>query len=252
MADARAVAESYSLLVLNVNFRTTSDDLFPLFSKYGKVMEVYIPRDRRTGESRGFAFVRNMHKDEAQKAMDKLDGRVVDGREIAVQFANYGPRAEPIHEGRIVAVSRGQRRSRSRSPRRRYEDDYHGDRDYRRGNQSRSFRGYEQDRYEERDPRYWYRSRSYSPDYDRGRERSRYDDGQQSRLRSYERSARERSRYDDGQQSWLRSYERSARKRSRYDDGQQSRLRSYERSLSPRGTRSPRNGHPMRRGFGSQ
>ncbi|KAG6470081.1 hypothetical protein ZIOFF_071135 [Zingiber officinale] len=37
---------------------TTADDLFPLFDRYRKVIDVFIPRDRRTGDSRGFAFVR--------------------------------------------------------------------------------------------------------------------------------------------------------------------------------------------------
>ncbi|XP_022000120.2 nuclear pore complex protein NUP88-like [Helianthus annuus] len=49
-----------------------------------------------TGDSRGFAFVRHKYADETQKAVDKLDRRVVDGREIMVQFAKYGPDVERI------------------------------------------------------------------------------------------------------------------------------------------------------------
>ncbi|PPS02351.1 hypothetical protein GOBAR_AA18297 [Gossypium barbadense] len=90
------ISDTYSLLVLNITFRTTADDLFPLFDKYGKVVDIFIPKDRRTGDSRGFAFVRYKYADEAQKAVDRLDGRVVDDREITVQFAKYGPNAERI------------------------------------------------------------------------------------------------------------------------------------------------------------
>ncbi|CAL5414917.1 unnamed protein product [Camellia sinensis] len=139
------IRDTYSLLVLNITFRTSADDLFPLFEKYGKVVDVFIPRDRRTGDSRGFAFVRYKYADEAQKAVEKLDGRVVDGREIMVQFAKYGPNAErigkrgrgevagvrtpnlmkglhaphpPSHKGRIIeSESKSRGRSRSRSPR---------------------------------------------------------------------------------------------------------------------------------------
>ncbi|OUZ99323.1 RNA recognition motif domain [Macleaya cordata] len=112
------IRDTYSLLVLNITFRTTADDLFPLFDKYGKVVDIFIPRDRRTGDSRGFAFVRYKYADEAQKAVEKLDGRNVDGRNMMVQFAKYGPNAEPIRKGRIVEkVSRTRGRSRSRSPR---------------------------------------------------------------------------------------------------------------------------------------
>ncbi|XP_028945671.1 serine/arginine-rich splicing factor SC35-like [Malus domestica] len=88
------IKDTYFFLVLNITFRTTADDLFPLFDKYGKVVDVFIPRDRRTGDSRGFAFVRYKYKDKAHKAVEKLDGKVVDGKEIMVQFALYGPNAE--------------------------------------------------------------------------------------------------------------------------------------------------------------
>eukprot|EP00252_Welwitschia_mirabilis_P023016 TRINITY_DN639_c0_g1_i5.p2 TRINITY_DN639_c0_g1~~TRINITY_DN639_c0_g1_i5.p2 ORF type:complete len:102 (+),score=27.03 TRINITY_DN639_c0_g1_i5:253-558(+) len=90
------IRDTYSLLVLNITFRTTADDLFPLFDRYGKVVDIFIPRDKRTGESRGFAFVRYKYADEAQEAIDRLDGRNVDGRNIMVQFAKYGPNAEVI------------------------------------------------------------------------------------------------------------------------------------------------------------
>ncbi|CAN6584037.1 unnamed protein product [Malus baccata var. baccata] len=180
------IRETYSLLVLNITFRTTADDLFPLFDKYGKVVDVFIPRDRRTGDSRGFAFVRYKYQDEAQKAVEKLDGRVVDGREIMVQFAKYGPNAERIHKGRVsesTSKLKSRSRSRSRSPRPRYRDEYK-EKDY--GSRSRSREKYSRDRHHrsEREHRYRSRSRSASPD---NRKRGRYDDERRSRSRSYGR-----------------------------------------------------------------
>ncbi|KAG2540344.1 serine/arginine-rich splicing factor SC35-like [Panicum virgatum] len=159
--------DSFSLLVLNVSFRTTADDLFPVFDRYGDVVDIFIPRDRRTGDSRGFAFVRYNYEDEAQKAVDGLDGRKVDGRVIMVQFAKYGPNAQKIHRGRITEeTSKPRGHFRSRSPRWRYQNDYR-DRDYRKQSRSRSRERYEQERY--RDNHYRRRSgiRSISPDYDR-------------------------------------------------------------------------------------
>ncbi|KAK9509017.1 hypothetical protein O3M35_006432 [Rhynocoris fuscipes] len=47
-----------SLKVGNITYRTTCDDLKHVFGKYGHVGDVYIPKDRFTKESRGFAFVR--------------------------------------------------------------------------------------------------------------------------------------------------------------------------------------------------
>ncbi|XP_054792283.1 serine/arginine-rich splicing factor SC35-like [Prosopis cineraria] len=178
------IRDTYSLLVLNITFRTTADDLYPLFDKYGKVVDVFIPRDRRTGESRGFAFVRYKYADEAQKAVDKLDGRVVDGREIMVQFAKYGPNAEKIQKGRIVETSSKPRgRSRSRSPRSRHRDEYR-DRDYRRRSRSRSRERYDRDKYRERDRDYRRRSRSRSASPDRHKDHRRGRDDEDRRTRS--------------------------------------------------------------------
>ncbi|OMO77912.1 hypothetical protein COLO4_24953 [Corchorus olitorius] len=188
------ITDTYSLLVLNITFRTTADDLFPLFDKYGKVVDIFIPKDRRTGDSRGFAFVRYKYAEEATKAVERLDGRVVDGREITVQFAKYGPNAERIHKGRIIESFP---KSRSRSPRRRYRDDYSRDRDrdYRRRSRSRSYDRYERDRHRRRDRDYRRRSRSRSasPDYSRGRGRGRYDDDRRSSSRSISASPTRRS-----------------------------------------------------------
>ena len=61
------ITDTYSLLVLNITFRTTADDLFLLFDKYGKVVDIFIPKDRKTGDPRGFAFVRYKYADKAQK-----------------------------------------------------------------------------------------------------------------------------------------------------------------------------------------
>ena len=46
-----------SLKVDNLTYRTTPEDL-RVFEKYGKIGDIYIPRDKFTRESRGFAFVR--------------------------------------------------------------------------------------------------------------------------------------------------------------------------------------------------
>ncbi|KAE9605483.1 putative RNA recognition motif domain-containing protein [Lupinus albus] len=226
------ISDTYSLLVLNITFRTTADDLFPLFDKYGKVVDIFIPKDRRTGDSRGFAFVRYKYADEASKAVDRLDGRMVDGREITVQFAKYGPNAERIHKGRIIETSPkpiSSHKSRSRSPRKRHRDDYR-DRDYRRRSRSRSYDRYERDRYRgrDRDYRRRSRSRSASPDY-KSRRRGRYDD---------ERHCRSPSRSVDS-----RSPARHSPSPRRSPSPKKS--ISPQRSLSPR--KSPRDASPDNR-----
>ncbi|XP_022131916.1 serine/arginine-rich splicing factor SC35-like [Momordica charantia] len=209
------IRDTYSLLVLNITFRTTADDLYPLFDKYGKVVDVFIPRDRRTGDSRGFAFVRYKYADEAQKAIDKLDGRMLDGREIMVQFAKYGPNAEKIRKGRVMESSSKPRgRSRSRSPRSRHRDDYR-DRDHRRRSRSRSRDRYDRDRPHRERERHRSRSRSASPDRNKDRRRGRDDDERRS-ISNSDRSMSPTRRSPNTRRSIS---PRRSPSRSRSDDG---------------------------------
>nr|CAI5841369.1 unnamed protein product [Callosobruchus analis] len=84
-----------SLKVDNLTYRTTSDDLKRVFERCGEVGDIYIPRDRFTRESRGFAFVRFYDKRDAEDALDAMDGRILDGRELRVQMARYGRPTSP-------------------------------------------------------------------------------------------------------------------------------------------------------------
>ncbi|KAJ8908238.1 hypothetical protein NDN08_008329 [Rhodosorus marinus] len=118
------ISKLHSLLVLNITFKTTPRELSPLFERYGEVADIYIPRNRRTNVSRGFAFVRYKQKEEAEAAIEKLDGKVVDGREIGVQFAKYSrgsgdepPKGRRDRE-RVRSRSPSPQRAQSRSPER--------------------------------------------------------------------------------------------------------------------------------------
>lgn len=93
-----------SLKVDNLVFRVTPDDLRPLFEKYGDVGDIYIPRDPRTKDSRGFAFVRFYDRRDAEDAMYRMDGYTMEGREMRVQLARYG---RPNDSSRSSRNSRG-------------------------------------------------------------------------------------------------------------------------------------------------
>lgn len=53
--------------------------------RYGELGDVYMPRDLRTGEPRGFAFVRFMDQRDADDAIDRMDGEFFAGRELRIQ-----------------------------------------------------------------------------------------------------------------------------------------------------------------------
>lgn len=50
--------------------------IYRYFKKFGELGDIYIPRDRHTHESRGFAFVRFYEERDAEDAMDAMDGKV--------------------------------------------------------------------------------------------------------------------------------------------------------------------------------
>jgi len=76
-----------NLFVGNLPFTTGSPDLEQLFSQYGSVSRAQVITDRDTGRSRGFGFVEMDSADEAQKAIDALDGSDFAGRQIKVNVA---------------------------------------------------------------------------------------------------------------------------------------------------------------------
>jgi hypothetical protein len=76
------------LYVGNLSFSTTTEGLREAFSADGRqVTDVSIVTDRATGQSRGFAFVEMGSSEEAQAAIQALDGKELDGRTLRVSEA---------------------------------------------------------------------------------------------------------------------------------------------------------------------
>lgn len=74
------------LYVGNLSFYTSLETIKELFEEYGTVIDCYLPEDRESGGSRGFAFV-TMDSEGAMKAMEETDGYELDGRIIRVNEA---------------------------------------------------------------------------------------------------------------------------------------------------------------------
>ena len=75
------------LYVGNLSYQTTEPTLADLFGEVGEVLSVNLVTDRMTSRSRGFAFVEMVDQSAAQKAIDQLNGKSVDGRDIKVAEA---------------------------------------------------------------------------------------------------------------------------------------------------------------------
>ena len=80
------------LFVGNLSFNTTENDLQDAFAAHGTVVEANLMMDRMSGRPRGFGFVTMSTAEEAQKAIDALNGASVDGRNLTVNVAK--PREE--------------------------------------------------------------------------------------------------------------------------------------------------------------
>ena len=78
---------SSKLYVGNLAFQTTSQELQELFAQAGTVESASVVEDRMTGRSRGFAFVEMATQEEANAAIEQLNGKEVGGRALKVNEA---------------------------------------------------------------------------------------------------------------------------------------------------------------------
>ena len=75
------------LYVGNLARSTTQDELKVLFTQAGGVTATEVIKDRKSGESKGFAFVSMSAQEEAEKAISMLNGYDLGGRELKVSMA---------------------------------------------------------------------------------------------------------------------------------------------------------------------
>ena len=80
------------IYVGNLAYATTDDGLKAAFAAYGEVTSARVVADRMTGRSKGFGFVEMPNREQAQAAIDALNGQPLDGRPIrAVWIHRPGP-----------------------------------------------------------------------------------------------------------------------------------------------------------------
>jgi cold-inducible RNA-binding protein len=83
---------STKLYVGNLDFKVTENDLQDAFAAHGTVVEANLVTDRATGQPRGFGFITMGSPEEAQKAIEALNGKELGGRALTVNLAR--PREE--------------------------------------------------------------------------------------------------------------------------------------------------------------
>ncbi len=78
---------SNKLYVGGLPYQVTEDKLREIFSAHGTVESATVIMDRMTSRSKGFGFVEMSSQEEAQAAIDKLNGTDLEGRNITVNVA---------------------------------------------------------------------------------------------------------------------------------------------------------------------
>lgn len=71
----------------SLSWGTDDEGLRMAFEQFGEVEDARVITDRETGRSRGFGFVTFVNDDDAQKAIEEMDGKELDGRVIKVNEA---------------------------------------------------------------------------------------------------------------------------------------------------------------------
>ncbi|CAG8452828.1 9738_t:CDS:2 [Rhizophagus irregularis] len=163
---------SRSLFVSGLSRRTTIEDLEPIFREFGRLKDVYIPRDYYTREPRGFAYIEYYDERDCEEAY-RHGTVILHGRELTVEFARGSrktPREMRGKDNRYSPMRRGRYEIPENSYRPRFIFDY---------------RKYDGEHDRRRSGRYRSRSRSYSRSPSERRRRSEQVNGHpKSRSRS--------------------------------------------------------------------
>jgi RNA recognition motif-containing protein len=83
------------LFVGNLSYQATEEDLRELFQQAGTVQSVRIITDQFTGRPRGFGFVEMATKEEGDRAIEQLNGRLFRDRNLVVNEARPQPTRSP-------------------------------------------------------------------------------------------------------------------------------------------------------------
>jgi RNA recognition motif-containing protein len=83
-----------NIYVGNLDFKVDEKDLGDMFSEYGTISSAKVIMDKFNGRSKGFGFVEMENEDEANKAIQELNGATFENRKITVNEAKPRKKSE--------------------------------------------------------------------------------------------------------------------------------------------------------------
>jgi len=119
MFSERELRDSTTLFVGNLSYHMRERDLADYFSKCGRLRNVTVGINKRTGQSKGYGFVEFEHRRDAEDAYERFNGYNIDGRRLRVDWDVGLDRKQNFFGGRGRSPPRRRSPSpRGRSPRR--------------------------------------------------------------------------------------------------------------------------------------
>ncbi|KAE9365371.1 hypothetical protein N431DRAFT_496476 [Stipitochalara longipes BDJ] len=95
-ADYRDTAYVY---IGGLPFELSEGDVITIFSQFGEPTYINLVRDKETGKSRGFAFLKYEDQRSTDLAVDNLGGTVIMGRTLKVDHTRYKKKDDQPDEG---------------------------------------------------------------------------------------------------------------------------------------------------------
>jgi RNA-binding protein 8A len=90
--EAYAAIEGWIIIVTGIHDEAQEDDVYEAFADYGKLRNLSLNTDRRTGSLKGYALIEYGAYEEAQAAIRARHGTMLLGKNLSVAFAFAKPR----------------------------------------------------------------------------------------------------------------------------------------------------------------
>lgn len=87
-------SESHKIFVGNLPWKTTAEQLREMFAVYGTVVSANVVTDKETGKSKGFGFVEMADATGSSNAIEGLNGKLMNDRNLRVSKAQERDRSE--------------------------------------------------------------------------------------------------------------------------------------------------------------
>uniref|UniRef100_A0A034V9X5 Peptidyl-prolyl cis-trans isomerase n=1 Tax=Bactrocera dorsalis TaxID=27457 RepID=A0A034V9X5_BACDO len=238
LPDAEMAPPENVLFVCKLNPVTTDDDLEIIFSRFGKVKNCEVIRDKKTGDSLQYAFVEFEDQKSCEAAYFKMDNVLIDDRRIHVDFSQSVAKVKWRGKGRGVegTLKRGEFDN-LREPNKKHRiddrDRKDADRDRSKRNNSIERRLAREERHREQREKDERRENSYRYDRDNSshRRRSRYNENIEREQGSSRNRYRRSRSHSEGR---YKKYSPVRERRDRYNESknyrnhnEKSKLREY-------------------------